>query len=125
MICCESTTIPAISGRRVQIIALGNGVCQGGGFYLAPDATPNDGLLDLTVIDALSTAGILQVLPRVMRGTHSGHPAVHMRAGRRLVIRATDERPLFFHLDGELREPAGVSELTAEVMPGALSVLTR
>lgn len=111
--------------KRVMIIALGNGVCQGGGFYLAPDAAADDGLFDLTVVDELSLVGIAQVLPRILKGTQRGHPKVDMRTGRRLEIRSTDGRPLFFHLDGELREPADATELTVDVMPGVLSVLVR
>jgi len=111
--------------KRVMIIALGNGVCQGGGFYLAPDAVADDGLLDLTVVDELNLVEIAQVLPRILKGTQRGHRKVDMRTGRRLEIRSTDGRPLFFHLDGELREPAGATELTVEVIPAALPVLAR
>lgn len=111
--------------KRVMIIALGNGVCQGGGFYLAPDAVADDGLLDLTVVDELNLVEIVQVLPRILKGTQRGHKKVDMRTGRRLEIRSKDGRPLFFHLDGELREPAEATELTVDVMPGALSVLAR
>ncbi|MGH7461184.1 MAG: diacylglycerol/lipid kinase family protein [Longimicrobiales bacterium] len=110
--------------QRIMIIALGNGTCQGGGFYLAPDASPQDGLFDACVVDRLSPRGILQVLPRIMRGTQRGHPAVLMRTTRTARFEATDGRPLFFHLDGELREPAGLRALDIDVLPAALPVLT-
>lgn len=110
--------------QRVMIIAVGNGTCQGGGFYLAPDASPQDGVLDACVVDQLSLGGILRVLPRIMRGTQRGHPAVLMRTARTVRFEAADDRPLFFHLDGELREPSGLRTLEVDVLPGVLPVLT-
>ena len=110
--------------QQMMIIAVGNGCCQGGGFYLAPDASPRDGALDVCVIDRLSPLGIMRVIPKVMRGTQRNDPAVFMRTARAVRFEAGDGRPLFFHLDGELREPAGLRSLAVEVLPGALPVLT-
>ena len=110
--------------QRVMIIAVGNGVCQGGGFYLAPEASPSDGQLDVCVVDDLRLPGIARVIPRVMRGTQKGDPAVLMRTARSIRFETLDERPLFFHLDGELREPAGLRALDIEIVPAALPVLT-
>ncbi len=109
--------------QRVMIIAVGNGVCQGGGFYLAPKASPIDGKLDVTVVNELNLLGIARVIPRVLRGTQEGDPAVLMRTARSVRFEAADDRPLFFHLDGELREPAGLRALDIEILPAALPVL--
>lgn len=109
--------------RRLMIIALGNGVCQGGGFYLAPDARPDDGLLDLCMVHELNWPGIARVLPRILKGTQRGDPAVDMRTARRIRLETLDGSSLFFHLDGELREPAGLRALEIEVVPQALAVL--
>ena len=111
--------------RRMMIVAVGNGVCQGGGFYLAPAASAQDGQFDVTVVGELSLTGIVRVLPRVMRGTHQGDRAVEMHTGRSIRLEAIDERPLFFHLDGELREPAGLRALDIEVMHRRLPVFVR
>ena len=110
--------------QRVMIIAVGNGICQGGGFYLAPEASPSDGQLDVCVVDRLSLLGIARVIPKVLRGTQKGDPAVLMRTARSIRFEAADERPLFFHLDGELREPPGLRALDIEIVPAALPVLT-
>lgn len=110
--------------QRIMIIAVGNGVCQGGGFYLAPEASPHDGLLDVCVVDRISPIGQLRVIPKVMRGTQRGDPAVFMRTARAVRFEAADSRPLFFHLDGELREPVGLRALDIEIWPAALPVLT-
>jgi YegS/Rv2252/BmrU family lipid kinase len=110
--------------RQIMIVAVGNGVCQGGGFYLAPDASPSDGVLDICLVERLSLAGIARVIPKVMRGTQRGDPKVFMRTTRAVRIEALDGRALFFHLDGELHEPDGLQLLEVEVLPGALPVLT-
>jgi YegS/Rv2252/BmrU family lipid kinase len=110
--------------QSVMIIAVGNGICQGGGFYLAPEASPSDGQLDVCVVDRLGLPGIARVITRVMRGTQKGDPAVLMRTARSIRFEAADDRPLFFHLDGELREPPGLRSLEIEIVPAALPVLT-
>lgn len=109
--------------RRVMIIAVGNGVCQGGGFYLTPDAAPDDGRLDLCTVNELRLPGIVRALPRLMRGRHTSLPAVTMRRFELLEVESPDA-PLFFQVDGELREPEGAHWLRIEAVPGALRVVT-
>ena len=108
--------------RRIMMMALGNGVCQGGGFYLTPHALPADGKLELCVIDALAPWKIPPVLIRVLRGTHAGHDSVTMRSVERVRFES-DGRPLYFQLDGELREPSGAYWLDVELRPRALRVV--
>lgn len=109
--------------RRVMIVAVGNGVSQGGGFFMTPHARPDDGRLDLCVIEEMSLPRVLLTLPRLMRGRHVNLPTVAMHQFSRLDVE-TDE-PLFFQLDGELREPTDVHAMTVEVRPGALRVAGR
>lgn len=111
--------------RRVMMFAVGNGVCQGGGFYLTPDAKPDDGQLEMCVVQALPLLQIPPVLLRVLRGTHTSHPLVTMRSFKHIRFDAVGKQPLFFQLDGELREPAGATWMEAEVRPRALPVVVR
>ena len=111
--------------RRVMMFAVGNGVCQGGGFYLTPDAKPDDGELAMCVVQALPLWQIPAVLTKVLRGTHAGHPVVTMRSFTQVRFDAVGKQPLFFQLDGELREPAGATWIEAEVRPRALPVVVR
>lgn len=107
---------------EVMLIAVANGTCVGGSFRLTPDASPDDGLLDLCVVDRVGLAGAARVAPRVMRGTHAGMAVVHTHRASEVVIEAAGGDPLFFQLDGELREPEGVRRLRVSVEPGALHV---
>jgi diacylglycerol kinase family enzyme len=108
--------------QSVMMFAIGNGICQGGGFYLTPDARVDDGRLELCVVRAIPLWQVALVLPRVLRGTHGSHRVVTMRSFSKLRFDAQGGAPLFFQLDGELREPSGADWLNIEVRPAALSV---
>lgn len=109
--------------RRVMMMAVGNGVCQGGGFYLTPAASPTDGRLELCVIDELPLWKVPIILARVMRGTHAGHPLVTMRSSEHIRFEANGAAPLYFQLDGELREPPGAQWVNVEVRKAVLRVV--
>jgi len=109
---------------RAMILAVGNGTCQGGGFYLAPNARPDDGVFDITLVREVGLRDVVTLVPRILRGTHGGHVAVLMRTARALRVESGDDRPLCFHVDGELRETESRA-FSVEVLPGALAVLAR
>lgn len=111
--------------QKVMIVAIGNGRCIGGGFYVAPTAEPDDGRLDVCIVQELDYLGIARVLPRVMRGTHGALPEVIMRQARSIEIEATGPAPLFFQLDGELREPRNARRLRIELEHSVLPVLAQ
>jgi YegS/Rv2252/BmrU family lipid kinase len=76
------------------------GRCQGGGFWLTPDALLDDGLFDLCLVDNLRPDQIVRYLPRAMQGTHTRLPRVHMaRASRVEVVYST---PALIVTDGEV-----------------------
>lgn len=108
---------------HMMMIAVGNGKCIGGGFWVTPAAEPEDRLLDILMVTSLNYREIAAVIPRVMRGTHTGMRQVTMRQGRQIRIEAAGDEPLFFQLDGELREPPGARTVEISTLPGALSVL--
>lgn len=116
-------TLPGeVIEQSVMMFAIGNGVRQGGGFYLTPHARADDGRLELCVVREIPLWKVALVLPLVLRGTHARHPAVTMRGFATLRFDAVSPAPLFFQLDGELREPDGARWLEIEVRPRALPV---
>lgn len=116
-----------IDGQQVQtraiMLTIANGPREGGAFYCLPDATNDDGRLDVMTIDAVSRLTLLRMLPAVLKGSHITHGAVHLAAGKQVRLAATAPMPI--HLDGELwASPAdGVREVTVEVHAAAIRVI--
>jgi diacylglycerol kinase (ATP) len=108
-----------LSFQAVTLITVANGPRAGGGFLLAPDAQPDDGLLDVCVADRLGRLGILYFLPHAMKGTHKGKKSVTMLRGRHVLIES--ERGVPGHMDGEVLCTQG-RRLEFEILPGRLKV---
>jgi diacylglycerol kinase (ATP) len=105
---------------RLLLLEVAIGPCVGGGFRLTPDASPDDGWLDICAIRHISTPGILVRLPLVMVGKHTRLKAVRMLRARRVAV-TSRSGTLHAQFDGELREVAGTMEIRIEA--GALPVL--
>lgn len=109
---------------RIMMVAVGNGDSLGGGFHVCPHARPDDGRFDVCMIRSLGPVAIARTIPRVLRGSHEGMPGVTMMTGTEVeILLASDGGPLFFELDGELREPPTARGLRVTLLPAALRVL--
>jgi len=93
----------------------------GGGMRLTPEASWNDGLLDLILVEDISKATLLRIFPRVFRGTHVTHPAVHIVRTPHATIHSN--RPLWPNADGEPLSDTPVADLEISIRPGALRVV--
>lgn len=87
-----------IEGERL-LVSVGNGVSAGGGFFLTPDARPDDGLIDVCVVDKMSRSRMLGILPLALKGRHTEKREVEMYRVASLAVES--ERPLHLHIDGE------------------------
>ncbi len=84
----------------------------------APEAQIDDGLLDVVLIEDLSTFEVLALLPRLI---FSGEPRrSRVRRWRARRVRLTTRKPTLFHGDGEILGPTPVE---IEVVPRAVQVL--
>jgi diacylglycerol kinase (ATP) len=110
--------------REIMIIAAANGRCIGGGFWVCPNAEPDDGRFDICIVNRVSFLGALRALPLVMRGRHEKHPKVEMYRSKQVEIEATGPESLFFQMDGELHEPPDARTLSLRILPKALPVMT-
>lgn len=104
--------------REAMLVAVGNTSSYGAGMRVCPDALPDDGLLDVMMVEALGKAEFLRVFPSVYRGTHVTHRAVTVRRARSVRLEAPG---VVAYADGERIGPGPV---TCEIRPGALTVLT-
>jgi YegS/Rv2252/BmrU family lipid kinase len=99
--------------------AVMNGTTFGGSFRVCPEARPDDGLLDLLLVDAVSRLEILQLVPKILRGAHAGDPRLRLVRAKRVTI--DSDAPLLLEADGELAFD-GMRKLQIDVLPGALRV---
>ena len=110
-----------LDGERIDteamLVAVGNGPAYGGGMRVTPDASFDDGLLDVLILRKISTFEFLRVFPRVFKGTHVSHPAVQIRRARTVTLEA---KGIVSYADGERFAPLPMS---MEVVPRALTVL--
>ncbi len=84
------------------LFAVCNGSYYGGGFCPAPDSKLDDGLLDYALVDAVSLAEALPLIPKYSEGTahlHSEKVNVGYVTGGR--IWSADGRALLGNCDGE------------------------
>jgi YegS/Rv2252/BmrU family lipid kinase len=96
-----------------------NGRYFGGGMFVAPHASLDDGLLHTVIIPGLSKPELLARLPSLYAGRHLSAQGVRELCGRVVEIEAL-AAPHRFECDGE---PLGTSPLSAEVVPRALRVI--
>jgi diacylglycerol kinase (ATP) len=107
---------------RALLACVSIGPSCGGGFYLTPDALPDDGLFDLCTLGDFGKLEAIANLPKALKGAHVGHPKVAIRRSRRIVLRS--DRPLTMHVDGNLMLRVGHSEpLVFRIHERALRVI--
>ena len=82
---------------RSMLVAVANGSTYGGGMKILPDSSFRDGLLDLLYVDPVSKLTLLSIFPRVFKGTHTKHPAVHLLRSAKFEITASTDS----YADGE------------------------
>lgn len=100
-----------------------NGPREGGGFYVAPDAVPDDGLFHYSMIEHVSRLMMFRLIPEVMNGTHGRFKSVRM--GHFNTLKLSSEKPLTIHTDGEMFAGliSDVTDLELSLLPGALRVI--
>ncbi len=99
-------------------IAVANGQYHGGGMWVAPGASPDDGLLQVTVVGDLSKPEVFRSLPKLYNGRIYDVPKVMKITGRR--IEATSRQEVLLDMDGE--QP-GRLPVVIEVVPSALKII--
>ncbi len=105
------------------LVAVANTAWIGGGLQIAPEADPEDGLLDVVVAGPFSRTATMRIFPRLYTGSHVEHPKVSVLRSRTVTIEpvaALGPHPPVAFADGERIGPL---PLRVEVVPGALQVL--
>lgn len=99
-------------------------VCNGprtGGFYMAPDATVDDGLFDFVFAPQVPKLTVLNILVKLFGKTHIHHPQVVYGRTRHISITSQPGTPI--HADGEIIAEAA-THIEYMILPGKLTLLT-
>ncbi|GGK63995.1 YegS/Rv2252/BmrU family lipid kinase [Nocardia camponoti] len=107
----------AVLALDAVMAPVGNTRTYGGGMLVCPEATPDDGYLDVTVVGAVSRVAMARLLPALSAGKRIDHPATKRYRARRITISAAGG---YATADGEA---AGTLPITLQAMPGALTVV--
>ena len=115
---CDDVTItqPSI------MVSIMNGRRMGGGFLMAPHSSDSDGYLDLCIAHEVSRLTILLMIPRFLKGSQNGHPAIRFVRTRQVTITGLDA-PLPTHADGETL-CSRCQQLKIELLPSQIEVIT-
>ena len=99
-------------------VAAANSRAFGGGMFIAPNASLDDGEFDVVMISEVGKLRYLSNLPKVFKGTHLENDEVRVIRARSLELDAS--RPFAVYADGE-----HITDLpaTLRVLPKALVVL--
>ena len=101
-------------------IAIGNGRYHGGGMHVCPKALLDDGELEVTVIEALSSYELLRDIKILYSENLYVHPKTHHLRGHRISARSS--QVVSIEVDGE---PLGALPLDFSVVRGAVRVARR
>lgn len=107
------------SVENTLLVAACNGRSFGGGIYIAPEARPNDGLLDIITVRNANLADLALQLGKLKSGTPFEHPSLSRWRGQQVEIVPTDTG--HFEADGEVLSSQPVRY---EIAPGALNWIT-
>jgi len=90
---------PVFEGPLFSLSA-GIGRYNGNGMLPLPDAIPDDGLLDLSIVEKISPLTVLRKKSELYDGTYVLNPFVHCYRGTHIVVES--ESPIRLEADGEL-----------------------
>jgi YegS/Rv2252/BmrU family lipid kinase len=99
-------------------VAAANSKAYGGGMYLAPDASLEDGLLDIVITGNVPRLRFLRLLPTVFKGEHVKLPDVHVMRAASVTISA--DRPFTLYADGD---PIAELPVRVRTLPRAVRVM--
>jgi diacylglycerol kinase family enzyme len=103
------------------MVSIMNGQRMGGGFFMAPQGQPNDGLFDLCIARQVSRTRIFGLIPHFMRGTQATQEPVTMGQAQKVVVTAV-EGALPAHADGETLCTEG-QRLELELLPSQIEII--
>ena len=107
---------------KALLCAVANSICYGGGFYCAPHAKIDDGIIDVILVKKISRFAFIRMISTYKAGRHLETPKVAENIvygqGKKVVIKCS--QPLNFSIDGEMGK---ADTLSLEVVPKAIKFI--
>lgn len=102
--------------RDVLVLGAGNGRYIGGGIPIAPEAVPDDGLLDVVVLGGMKKSKMLRVLLPLLKGKVLSFAETQFIRAKHLILSGKNMR---LNIDGEV---CPMDRADISILPGALLV---
>jgi len=129
---CAAEALPELRAYRTELtlddtttlaldlynVVIANGRYVAGGTLIAPEASIDDGLLDLILIPQNPALDMVLVAAQIAVGTHLSSEGVVFRRAAKVAVKS--EPGMWFNVDGEL---VGNDPAVFEVMPRAVQFL--
>ena len=113
----------SINGRLIEddifMVSICNSKSEGGGFIMAPDATNDDGLFDVTIIRHTGYTKLLLNLNKALTGNLNKLKEVETIKGNSILIES--ESPMPVHVDGEVIS-LNAHKVEASILKSSLKV---
>lgn len=93
---------------RALLVVVANAKSYGGGMKVAPQAEIDDGLLDVVLVEHMGRLEFIRNLPKVFRGTHLSHPAVHLWQAEKVEVETATPAPTLVDGDVQCETPLHV-----------------
>ncbi|MBK9292063.1 MAG: diacylglycerol kinase family lipid kinase [Bacteroidetes bacterium] len=107
-----------------KVFSMSIGICRynGGGMMQLPNAIPDDGLFDITVIRKTTKWRVVKNIKNLYDGSFINLPEVDTFRGKTVSITSTPRHSIFLETDGE---SLGVSPLDFSIVPRAVRLIVR
>lgn len=107
---------------RIAVVAIANGRFFGAGMMIAPNAQPDDAMLDVVIFRGANKLKLIAEMNKIYTGAHVALPGVTMLRGKKISVEPVGGLAVnksLLDLDGE---SPGSIPATFEVLPLALTV---
>lgn len=95
-----------IIDRNLMLLAVGNGVCYGGGLSILPMAKIDDGYFHIAIVKDISNFKLLLLFPSIFKGQHLKYTKyVEIHKGKKVVYKNKEKMKI--NIDGEIVDIPG------------------
>ena len=107
---------------KSALLAMANAICYGGGYYCAPRAKINDGLIDVCLVKKVNLIQFAKLVKSYKKGTHLENPKAkpfidYYNAKH---IEVMSEKKLYCSRDGEIFK---TNKVVVDIIPNAIDFI--